>query len=327
LKDNVTGYYNVALGSHALSDNTTGIDNVAVGTATLYANQEGNLNTAIGSFALVSNATSENTAVGAHALEVTSLGAGNVAVGTRALNSNNNGSVNTAVGLYAMRNNTDGTSNTAVGVGALGLNTTGTHNTAIGANAFPNGAAITNSTAIGFEAEITTSNEVRIGNRAVTRIGGQVNWSAASDGRFKTSIRENVPGLDFITRLRPVTYRINHAVIAARESTQGIPADLTIHTGFIAQEVEAAARAIQFDFSGVNAPANAQDWYSLSYAEFVVPLVKAVQEQQIMLKTLQAQLEVQEALLKKQQQAIEQFIKNSEATHNDATPVARAGHE
>jgi hypothetical protein len=48
-------------------------------------------------------------------------------------------------------------------------------------------------------------------------------------------------------------------------------------TGFIAQEVEQAANEIEYDFSGVDAPKN-DDLYGLRYVEFVVPLVKAVQE-------------------------------------------------
>lgn len=52
-------------------------------------------------------------------------------------------------------------------------------------------------------------------------------------------------------------------------------------TGFIAQEVEEAAKACGFDFSGVHAPKDNGKLYSLTHAEFVVPLVKAVQEQQV----------------------------------------------
>ncbi len=50
------------------------------------------------------------------------------------------------------------------------------------------------------------------------------------------------------------------------------------YSGFIAQEVEAAAKKIDYDFSGVHKPQNDKDPYGLSYADFVVPLVKAVQE-------------------------------------------------
>ena len=40
----------------------------------------------------------------------------------------------------------------------------------------------------------------------------------------------------------------------------------------------AAANELNFDFSGIDKPKNENDHYALRYAEFVVPLVKAVQE-------------------------------------------------
>src|SRR5204863_6379656 len=52
----------------------------------------------------------------------------------------------------------------------------------------------------------------------------------------------------------------------------------TIYTGFIAQDVEKAAKELNYDFSGVDAAKNEHDLYGLRYASFVVPLVKAVQE-------------------------------------------------
>jgi hypothetical protein len=52
------------------------------------------------------------------------------------------------------------------------------------------------------------------------------------------------------------------------------------YTGFVAQEVEQAAKKLGYDFSGVDAPKEKDGMYGLRYAEFVVPLVKAVQEQQ-----------------------------------------------
>jgi len=58
-------------------------------------------------------------------------------------------------------------------------------------------------------------------------------------------------------------------------------------TGFIAQEVEKVAKELGFDFSGVDIPENEDDYYGLRYAQFVVPLVKAVQEQQQMITQLQ----------------------------------------
>ena len=69
-------------------------------------------------------------------------------------------------------------------------------------------------------------------------------------------------------------------------------------TGFIAQEVEAAAMESGFEFSGVNKTKTVTDHYSLSYESFVAPLVKALQEQQKLItkqeeeiKKLKAQME------------------------------------
>jgi hypothetical protein len=38
-------------------------------------------------------------------------------------------------------------------------------------------------------------------------------------------------------------------------------------------------------------PANANDHYSLAYSQFVVPLVKAVQEQQLIIQSQQKQID------------------------------------
>src|SRR6185295_6991322 len=61
--------------------------------------------------------------------------------------------------------------------------------------------------------------------------------------------------------------------MTARNAKQQI-----VYTGFIAQDVEKAAKEIGYDFNGVDAAKNDKDLYGLRYAEFVVPLVKAVQE-------------------------------------------------
>ena len=55
-------------------------------------------------------------------------------------------------------------------------------------------------------------------------------------------------------------------------------------SGFLAQEVEQAAIKAGYDFSGVSKPKGDVKFYSLAYAEFVIPLVKSVQEQQIIIE-------------------------------------------
>ena len=51
-----------------------------------------------------------------------------------------------------------------------------------------------------------------------------------------------------------------------------------IQTGLIAQDVEKAAKDLGYSFDGVNAPQNSTDNYSVAYSQFIMPLIKAVQE-------------------------------------------------
>lgn len=66
-----------------------------------------------------------------------------------------------------------------------------------------------------------------------------------------------------------------------------------------------------YDFSGVDKPEDANGLYGLRYAEFVVPLVKAVQKQQSIIQTLQEinqQLKDKTASLKKEFEELKKLI-------------------
>jgi hypothetical protein len=122
---------------------------------------------------------------------------------------------------------------------------------------------------------------VRLGSPSVTSIGGFVDYTNISDQRFKRNIRENAPGLDFVLKLRPVTYELDRAKIAAFVGSgveEKIAASGLRQSGFLAQEVEQTVKEMRLDFSGVDAPKSDLDPYGLRYAEFVVPLTKSVQE-------------------------------------------------
>ena len=97
-----------------------------------------------------------------------------------------------------------------------------------------------------------------------------------------------------------------------------------VRTGFIAQEVEAAAKKVGFDFDGVSTPENETDLQGIRYAEFVVPIVKAMQEQQEMITELKATEEEQQATIDAQQTTIGQqksdyllLLKRIEALEKD----------
>jgi len=169
---------------------------------------------------------------------------------------------------------------------------------------------------LGALAAITASNQVRIGNSNVTSIGGRVAWSTVSDARFKKDIQENVIGLDFILNLRPVTYHFDREAMSKylqisdsleNDASRAASQENTLHTGFIAQEVEQTARSVGYDFSGVDAPKNDSDYYGLRYAEFVVPLVKATQEQQQIIETQTEKLEELQQQIEAQRDEIEKL--------------------
>jgi hypothetical protein len=268
------------LGYQALNSNTA-YDNSAFGYKALFANASGIANTAVGHYALLNN-----------------LSHNNVAVGESALLSNTSGYSNTGVGTEVLSSNSMGAYNTALGYQSLTANTTGSLNTAVGANADVNSAAYSNSSAFGYQALITASNQVRVGNSSVNSIGGYAGWTTLpSDKRVKQNIKENVPGLAFINKLRPVTYNLDINAIeqivqlpsikdkqgkiirpSADELLSRKEKEKIVYTGFVAQDVETAAKSLNYDFSGVDAPKNGKDLYGLRYSEFVVPLVKAVQE-------------------------------------------------
>jgi trimeric autotransporter adhesin len=290
---------NTANGYRALYSNTTGVANTANGYYALYSNTTGHGNTANGCQALYANTAGHyNTANGVSALRSNTAGHYNTANGISALRSNTTGYSNTANGYLALYRNTTGYSNTANGYYALLRNTTGRYNTAVGSNAGPASgySNLSNTTAIGNGAQVTLSNHVRIGNSSVTSIGGYRAWTNLSDARFKKDIKENVPGLDFILKIKPITFHWDMAKLNEFEGKEydesSKEKEKIQYTGFIAQEVEAVAEEIGYDFSAVEKPKNEKNQYMLSYAEFTVPLVKAVQQQQAEINTLKSEIEL-----------------------------------
>lgn len=327
LASNTKGLNNNAIGSGSLSSNTFGSNNIAIGTGSLNSNTIGYDNIAIGFLANHEDTSSTNNiAIGNESMNkmhgVNNIGIGhfalsgdgnfiykesllsetkaysNIAIGAYAL-TYNEGVSNCAIGFEALYNNTVGQANCAVGESALSNNDIGGRNTALGYNANTSSSFLNNSTAIGYNAMSTNSNMIRIGDTNVKTIGGEVGWSTLSDVRFKENIKSNIPGLDFIRILNPVSYNIDknklvHYItsqmpdsVAQRyyPSEEQINYDKQkIKSGFIAQDVELAAKKIGYDFDGVTTPQNATDTYSIAYSQFVPSIVKAIQEQQVLIE-------------------------------------------
>jgi trimeric autotransporter adhesin len=318
LKANTAGYYNTANGFSALETNTTASYNTATGYASLANNTTGGSNTATGASALFYNVSGYlNTAAGYFAMNGNVSGAQNTSTGVYSLVVNGSGSNNVADGYASLVVNSSGSQNVAIGANALFTNTTGSNNTGLGYYANVSTNNLGNATAIGANAVVNASNKVRIGSPAVTVVEGPVAYTI-SDGRFKTDIAEDdVKGLDFIQRLRPVVYNMDtrkfqefltqsmaDSVRAQYLGQDFAPSSSIRQSGFIAQEVEQAAKETGYDFNGVHVPQDENDNYSLAYSQFVVPLVKGMQEQQAMIEAQNAALAQQQAQIEALQKLV-----------------------
>ena len=305
---NTTGSSNSASGAFALFSNTTASGNTANGYQSLYSNTTGNNNNAFGSGALYSVTTAvNNCAFGSGALYTNSTGYGNIAMGYSALNKatfdhnvaigdfalySSNAAQDVGVGASAGSNITIGNFNTVIGGNSGQTLVSGSNNTLLGYSADVSSSSLANAGAFGNGAVVNASNKIRLGNSSVTTVETQTNYSTISDGRFKTNIRDEVKGLAFINKLKPVVYNysarkfdeflMKNMKKSKRDSILNMndytEAESMRRSGFIAQDVEKVAKEVDYVFDGLHAPKNDDDNYSLSYASFVVPLVKAVQE-------------------------------------------------
>jgi hypothetical protein len=279
LHNNSTGNYNTAYGYHALENNTTGYENTAIGMGALMSNRSGIRNTVIGSEGMYGHKSGDgNTAIGDYALGGGSdSGSHNVAIGLNVLLFNESGKENTAGGTLALMMNYTGNYNTTFGYQSLYGNLYGSYNSTFGYKADVASPTLVNATAIGSGAIVNASNKVRIGNTTVTVIEGQVAWSYPSDVRLKKEITDSDLGLEFISKLRPVSFKMKNAT------------DDNLNYGFIAQEVEVVLDGKPTNI--VITDNGPEKMKTMRYTELIAPLVKAFQEQQKVIERMQQEIE------------------------------------
>jgi hypothetical protein len=232
------------LGENALANSTTN-NNVAVGYQTGANLTTGHSCTFVGLNA--GNTVNANylVAIGEHAMAEATGGGQSVAVGGQSLR-NNNGSYNTAVGYHTLYTNTNGTYNTAIGNNSQSTNISGGYNTSLGGNALKDGDGYSYNTAVGYNAlvnssadantalgfnagsQITTgqnntcigngtqpssataNHEITLGNSSVTKLRCQVTTiTGLSDSRDKKDIQAVPSAIDFIKKMKPVTFTWN----------------------------------------------------------------------------------------------------------------------
>ena len=258
------GESSISIGKNAISQKSNGI---AIGLNG-YSSDDAGVSIGANSRAI----STSSTAIGHNAV-ADNLGASAFGLNAHA-NNTNALSLGRASKAESLNSIAIGANSTVISNGGNGI-AIGTGSSADGANAAAYGSGV-----------IALSNQIRMGGYYITSIGGPTNWTNISDSRFKFNVQEDVPGLAFIKKLKPVTYQLD---VAAYASFMGMPDYLVnkefeehkraeIQSGFLAQDVAEAASELGYDFSGVDKPDSQRDTYGLRYAEFVVPLVKSVQE-------------------------------------------------
>ena len=263
------GSYNIALGSNILTQLTTGYANCGLGSQALMMNTTGYQNIALGRYTMYSNTTGyNNTAVGYQVLYNSTTAWMNTAMGTQSMFNNLTGNNNSAFGYYSLYSNQTGLRNTAVGYTSLYGNISGNENTAVGNQSLFNLTAGNNNIGIGSDAQVpnnTGSNQIRLGNTAITYAGVQVAWTITSDRKWKENIKDSDLGLEFITKLKPVSY--------LRKNDESKRTEY----GFIAQDVEEVLKETGSENSGIISKDDNGN-YEMRYNDLFAPMVKAIQE-------------------------------------------------
>ena len=209
--------------------------------------------------------------------------------------------------------NTGGSNSIAIGYGA---NATKDYSIAIGRSA--NGPSTAYYTRIGCGSYTSTGRALLLGDgrNAFTWMNGAgSSWQSASDKRDKINIEPIQSALDFILKLKPVTYNMN-----PRESYRSIDEQTgdTIFdqegynsgtkkahrrfAGLLAQDAYDAMietynddnYADLIDWSGYDHPEEIEkneDQYSIQYERYIPFLIKAIQEQNDIIKNQSEQIE------------------------------------
>jgi len=228
----------------------------------------------------------------------------NVAVGVTALDAITSGDYNVAIGYDALTANTTAGNNTAIGYQAGDVIVAGANNVIIGHQADPSAHDATNQIVIGYGATGQGTNYAVIGNASVTRLYAAQDGAAVlyangtintSDSRVKRDINDLEYGLDFINSLRPVTYYKKDPMDYSQElkdkfypngnvRTERHAIDKVLQLGFIAQEVKQVNDEMGLENNIV--VVDEDGFHRMDYQKIIVPLVKAVQEQQDQIKDL-----------------------------------------
>jgi len=187
-----------------------------------------------------------------------------------------------------------GNANICIGTQAGDRGITGEGNIIIGTDADVDADARAGCIIIGpISLNTASDNVVEIGNDTNSMTydlnGGDI--TVTSDIRIKRDIENTKIGLEFINKLRPITYKSRPSSEYPEEFGVKRPTDEVtnrVWDGLIAQEVKAVMDELDVTFSGWEEGINTKQ--RLAYGKFVMPLIKSVQELSAKLDTMQTEI-------------------------------------
>jgi hypothetical protein len=305
-----TASENVAIGSGAFDAAVASLSqNVAIGAGALgNINHSGaDRNIAIGYNAgdgMGTLGSADNVFIGVDAgggAWETGASAGNVAIGNYSMDAVMNACLgNTCLGHLSGTALTTGHSNVYIGKEAGGISDSGTRNTCLGYASGVNNGGNHEVVAIGYGATCD-EDQIKIGSADsdfVYTNNNSATWSTTSDERIKKDIEDCDLGLAFVNDLRPVTFK-RKAYVDWDEELKEEPRVTTlpdgsesvleitksridtekINYGFIAQEVKAVMdNHSHSEFPAWSIANSKTGEQGVGFGEFVIPLIKAVQE-------------------------------------------------
>ena len=290
------------MGQQAGNDNTTGNYNTLVGYGAGEEIITGSKNTVLGYDAFQkAGGPEENIAIGYGAMRGSQNGTPkyNIGMGYAALeNVTSGGEHNIALAHSALEEVTTGDYNIGLGRDAGDTITTGSHNIALGYKSDVSASSAAGQYAIGRETVTDQNYQVAIGYGSTGNIRVEYDtdatWTQSSDLRKKKNINDMTLGLDFIDKLKPITYQWKPNNELPKEfkeyQEENVKDTETVMSGLGAQDVKQALEEVGYTerFPGWKEEEDGSQ--RISKEEFVIPLINAIQELRAEVKELKEKL-------------------------------------
>ena len=294
---------NISIGHGSLNTHTTGGDNVAIGIDVMSDTDAGGtslgsdknvfIGKAVASGTWTDAASNENVAIGYNSFSNALAGCSrNIFIGSESGNSFTGSSYNVAIGYDSAGAMTAGGDSVCIGSFAGNVITDGNANTLVGYNCDASGMGQNSGVGVGNGLTVDT-NEIVFGVAAnhIYTANSSASFTASSDERKKKNIQDVSLGLDFVNDLRTVTFQFRPNEEHPEEwghfelddDGNKVYDETTdtdkVHLGMIAQEVKAAMDTAGVDGENFGGWSNGKKGgQGIAPADFVYPLIKAVQE-------------------------------------------------